>query len=89
MQPLPRRSDRTNTTSAFARPTQSSTSGIAYVSQANPAYRLTHSGLNLLRNGKPNDRGDTVFFQPDFIDENPWKTLQDVASEERDVRNEG
>jgi hypothetical protein len=30
-----------------------------------------------------------VFFKPGFIDENPWKTLQEIAREEGGLGNEG
>jgi hypothetical protein len=61
----------------------------AYTSPSNPSYKLTASELNALRVGWPNARGDTVFFKPGFIDENPWKVLHHASREERGVRNEG
>jgi hypothetical protein len=61
----------------------------AYTSPSNPSYKLTASELNALRMGRPNARGDTVFFKPGFIDENPWKVLHHASREERGVRNEG
>lgn len=64
------------------------TSNIAYTSPSNPSYQLTASELNALRAGRPNARGDTVFFKPGFIDENPWKALYDVSRRERAARNE-
>lgn len=61
----------------------------AYTSPSNPSYKLTASELNALRMGRPNARGDTVFFKPGFIDENPWKVLHHASREELGVRNEG
>ena len=85
MPPLPRSSDG----ASFVPPTQQqSTSSIAYTSPANPSYRLTPAELTQLRSGRPNARGDTVYFKPSFIDGNPWKALQDIAREERRVKNE-
>jgi hypothetical protein len=59
-----------------------------YTSPTNPSYGLTPTELTELRSGRPNARGDTVYFKPDFINENPWKALQDIAREEQGVRNE-
>jgi hypothetical protein len=86
MQPLPHSSDG----AGFARPTQQqSTSSFAYTSPTNPNYSLAPTDLTQLRSGRPNVRGDTVYFKPSFIDENPWKALQDIARGERGARNGG
>jgi hypothetical protein len=61
----------------------------SYISPSNTSYQLTASELNALRAGRPNARGDTVFFKPGFVDENPWKRLHEMAREERGVRDEG
>ena len=97
MQPLPLPSSSASVephlhpTSYFAHPNQPSSSDIAYTSPTSPDYKLTSAELNALRNGRLNARGDMVFFKPGFIDENPWKALQEqeVARVDRVVRNEG
>ena len=96
MQPLPLASSgRTNTninTNTNTNPANSSThpnqQPTAYTSPSNPGYNLTPSDLQALRSGRPDARGDTVYFKPGFIDDNPWKALQETARAERGLRNE-
>lgn len=52
-----------------------------------PAYTNPSSGisftrqeLNELRNGKRNEKGDVVFFQPSFVDPDPWAGLKKKAA---------
>jgi hypothetical protein len=48
-----------------------------------PAYTNPSTGisftsqeLNEMKQGKRNEKGDLVFFQPSFVDEDPWKELK-------------
>jgi len=51
-----------------------------------PAYTNPNSGISLtrqelseLRNGKKNEKGDLVYFQPSFVDPNPWSGLKKAS----------